>query len=107
MKVIDRSSIQGKIRISSIFPSSHSFIFQNYYYQRCIALTTSVPMKHCPECTSPQPSLYLMPMSFHEMDEAKKIAAEASTSGNRVKKRKVATIARLNRSEERRVGKEC
>ena len=96
MKVIDRSSIQGKIRISSIFPSSHSFIFQNYYYQRCIALTTSVPMKHCPECTSPQPSLYLMPMSFHEMDEAKKIAAEASTSGNRVKKRKVATIARLN-----------
>lgn len=37
-----------------------------------------------------------MPMSFLEIDEARKTAAAASASGKREKKRKSATIARLN-----------
>jgi hypothetical protein len=53
-------------------------------------------MKNCPACSSTQKIMYLMPMSFFEMDQAKKAAAEASSSGKREKKRKTATIARLH-----------
>ena len=37
-----------------------------------------------------------MPMSFHELDEARLTAAASTASGKREKKRKTATIARLN-----------
>jgi hypothetical protein len=38
----------------------------------------------------------MMPMSFADLDEARQTAATASASGKREKKRKTATIARLN-----------
>jgi len=66
------------------------------FHARCTALTAAAPMKYCPCCNSSCNGMYLMPMSFGEMDQAKKAAAEAAVSGKRERKRKSATIARLH-----------
>jgi hypothetical protein len=64
--------------------------------QRCIPVTTNKPMTTCPACQSNVRSLYLMPMDFSEIDQAKAAAASMAPSSKRGKKRKNATIARLN-----------
>lgn len=51
---------------------------------------------NCSRCHRPSTEMLILPMSFHEMDEACKAAAALSASGKREKKRKTATIARLN-----------
>lgn len=53
-------------------------------------------MTTCPACASPRRSILLLPMKFDEIDQAKTAAAAMAPSGKRGKKRKNATIARLN-----------
>ena len=55
-------------------------------------------MTHCPICHSPVRSLMLIAMNFNEIDAAKTAAANMAPSVKRGKKRKNATIARLNPS---------
>lgn len=64
--------------------------------QKCTPIHQDNPMSVCPGCQKPCRAIYMCPMSFLELDEARKTAAEASASGKREKKRKTATIARLN-----------
>lgn len=69
------------------------FIFET---QRCAPVTQGKQLAHCPGCEKPCRGIYIIPMSFTELDEARKTAAAVSISGKREKKRKTATIARLN-----------
>ena len=55
-------------------------------------------MTHCPICQSQARSLMLIAMNFNEIDAAKAAAASMAPSVKRGKKRKNATIARLNPS---------
>lgn len=55
-------------------------------------------LNQCPFCHSPTRALFLMPMNFDELDAAKASAATMAPSSKRGKKRKNATIARLNPS---------
>ena len=55
-------------------------------------------MTHCPICHSQVRSLMLIAMNFNEIDAAKSAAAGMAPSVKRGKKRKNATIARLNPS---------
>ena len=55
-------------------------------------------MSNCPGCSMPVRSLTLMPMNFQEIDAAREAAANMAPSDKRGKKRKNATIARLNPS---------
>lgn len=66
--------------------------------QRCLQLSDQHPLAACPICKAPFRTIWLMPMSFIEIDEAKAAAAKLAPSGKRGKKRKNATIARLNPS---------
>jgi hypothetical protein len=50
----------------------------------------------CPTCHSPVRNLFLIPMNFDEIDAAKEAASTMAPSSKRGKKRKNATIARLN-----------
>jgi hypothetical protein len=50
----------------------------------------------CPACHSPVRSIFLMPMNFDEIDAAREMAASTAPSAKRGKKRKNATLARLN-----------
>ena len=54
------------------------------------------PISNCPGCRGIVRSILLMPMNFDEIDEAKAAAAAMAPSVKRGKKRKNATIARLN-----------
>ena len=64
--------------------------------QRCLPLSDAHPLATCPICQSPFRIIWLMPMSFLEIDEAKAAAAKMAPSGKRGKRRMDATIARLN-----------
>jgi len=68
------------------------------FHARCLGLNANQPMASCPACQSPVRSLYLMPMDFSEIDQARIAAASMAPSSKRGKKRKNATIARLNPS---------
>jgi len=68
------------------------------FHARCLQLSTDRPLTHCPACQTPVRSLYLMPMDFSEIDQARIAAASMAPSSKRGKKRKNATIARLNPS---------
>mmetsp|Transcript_26327 Transcript_26327/g.61230 ORF Transcript_26327/g.61230 Transcript_26327/m.61230 type:complete len:655 (+) Transcript_26327:319-2283(+) len=67
-----------------------------HLHARCTPVVEGKNMTHCPGCNQPCRGIYLLPMSFTEIDEARKVAAVESASGKREKKRKTATIARLN-----------
>lgn len=56
------------------------------------------PITSCPSCHTPIRSLFLLPMDFSEIDQARIAAANMAPSSKRGKKRKNATIARLNPS---------
>lgn len=58
-----------------------------------------MPMELCPLCLVPLRSVILLPMVFDEIDQAQREAAAATLSDKRGKKRKNATIARLNAME--------
>ena len=66
--------------------------------QRCLQVDTNNAEPTCPSCHTPIRSLYLMPMDFSEIDQARIAAASMAPSSKRGKKRKNATIARLNPS---------
>lgn len=66
--------------------------------QRCIKIAENQIITACPICHTPARSLYLMPMDFSEIDKARIAAANMTPSSKRGKKRKNATIARLNPS---------
>jgi len=68
------------------------------FHARCLQITPNTPLTTCPACQSPVRSLYLMPMDFSEIDQARIAAASMAPSSKRGKKRKNATIARLNPS---------
>jgi hypothetical protein len=66
--------------------------------QRCLQVDTNNEVPSCPSCHTLIRSLYLIPMDFSEIDEARIAAANMAPSSKRGKKRKNATIARLNPS---------
>mmetsp|Transcript_55786 Transcript_55786/g.64420 ORF Transcript_55786/g.64420 Transcript_55786/m.64420 type:complete len:791 (+) Transcript_55786:97-2469(+) len=68
------------------------------FHARCMKITGNQTLTSCPVCHSPVHSLYLMPMDFSEIDQARIAAANMAPSSKRGKKRKNATIARLNPS---------
>ncbi len=61
-------------------------------------MTPNQPLASCPSCHGRVQSVYLMPMDFSEIDQARMAAASMAPSSKRGKKRKNATIARLNPS---------
>jgi len=67
-----------------------------YLHVRCAPVSRGKQLTECPSCGKPSRCIYIIPMSFTELDEARKTAAAVSISGKREKKRKTATIARLN-----------
>ncbi len=75
---------------------SHTDLLRNGQYQRCTPVSEHQNLGECPACHSPVRSLFLMPMNFDEIDAAKAAAATMALSAKRGKKRKNATIARLN-----------
>ena len=81
----------GYLNTHAVSPFAH-----HLHLQRCTALEEGKQMENCPTCGQPVRAIYLLPMSFAQIDEARKLAASASVSGKREKKRKTATIARLN-----------
>lgn len=68
------------------------------FHARCIKIAENQIITACPICHTPARSLYLMPMDFSEIDKARIAAANMTPSSKRGKKRKNATIARLNPS---------
>ena len=56
--------------------------------QRCVALSPNGPLASCPQCDRPTNGLVLFPMSFREIDEAKKTMAALASTGRRGRKRK-------------------
>ena len=67
--------------------------------QRCFAITEDSPFTACPLCYKPARSILLLPMTFAEIDQAQAEAANSALSDKRGKKRKNATISRLNSME--------
>jgi len=57
------------------------------FHARCLPLLT-VPMKSCPNCDKAVTNLSLCPMSFHEIDEARKTAQALANNSKRNRKRK-------------------
>jgi len=55
-------------------------------HARCLQLNPAGPLDVCPQCNKPTSGLVLFPMSFREIDEARRTAA--SLAKNRGKKRK-------------------
>lgn len=74
-----------------------TFLFQPL--QRCFAITEGSPLNSCPLCYKPARSILLLPMTFAEIDQAQAEAANSCLSEKRGKKRKNATISRLNSIE--------
>ncbi|CAJ1942840.1 unnamed protein product [Cylindrotheca closterium] len=72
-----------------------------FLHARCTPISPHQQLTICPPCGSRVRSLMLIPMNFNEIDEAQAQAAATSPSSKRGKKRKNATIARLNPSNSR------
>jgi len=72
-----------------------------FLHARCTPISSNQQLTICPACGARARSLLLIPMNFDEIDEAKAQAAATSPSSKRGKKRKNATIARLNPSNSR------
>mmetsp|Transcript_18248 Transcript_18248/g.45343 ORF Transcript_18248/g.45343 Transcript_18248/m.45343 type:complete len:834 (+) Transcript_18248:232-2733(+) len=68
------------------------------FHARCLQMNANHPLTSCPSCHGAVQSVYLMPMDFSEIDQARMAAASMAPSSKRGKKRKNATIARLNPS---------
>ena len=65
-------------------------------------------LSHCPQCSRPTTGLVLFPMSFREIDEARKSVSALTTAGRRARKRKSSDISQLDRAayvSERRTGR--
>jgi hypothetical protein len=59
-------------------------------FQRCVVIPTDCSLTHCPNCTRQTSGLVLFPMSFREIDEAKKTSsALPNAPRGRGRKRKV------------------
>lgn len=56
--------------------------------QRCLQLNSEGSLTYCPQCNKPTQGLSLFPMSFREIDEARRTAVALAASKNRGKKRK-------------------
>jgi len=93
-------TFEVQFRTIDYFSASHldmnilSFVFLlgGLIEKRCICLPENgESMTVCPHCKSPSDGMFLIPMSFRELDEAKKTAQAVAnhTPGNPRKKRKV------------------
>lgn len=60
-------------------------------HSRCIQIRSEQPMTHCPSCSRPINGVSLYPMSFHEIDNARRAAA--SQGNKRTKKRRTPSTA--------------
>jgi hypothetical protein len=56
----------------SYFPYLYVFLFNNKPSRRCMVLLPEGPLKVCSCCTRPSSGLALFPMSFRDIDEARK-----------------------------------
>lgn len=65
--------------------SVYSFVLLS---QRCIAIKPEGSLSFCPECARETTGLVLFPMSFREIDEARKTVAVLANTGRRGRKRK-------------------
>ncbi|GKY95238.1 hypothetical protein MPSEU_000486500 [Mayamaea pseudoterrestris] len=57
-------------------------------HARCLQLNMSGSLSHCPLCAKPTQGLVLFPMSFREIDEARRAAVALASQKARGKKRK-------------------
>lgn len=59
---------------------------------RCTGISADGPLKCCPSCRRETTGLVLFPMSFREVDEARRTSASLSNNGKRGRKRKSTSI---------------
>jgi len=57
-------------------------------HARCTVINGKGPLAACPQCAKPTTGLVLFPMSFREIDEARKTVSTIAQAKNRAKKRK-------------------
>mmetsp|Transcript_16405 Transcript_16405/g.24059 ORF Transcript_16405/g.24059 Transcript_16405/m.24059 type:complete len:829 (+) Transcript_16405:112-2598(+) len=58
------------------------------FHSRCIQLSSPASLVSCPQCSRPAGGLVLIPMSFREMDEARKTTAALANHGGGAKSSK-------------------
>jgi len=69
-------------------------------HARCTKLPMSGPMSNCPLCDRPSNELVLLPMSFREIDEARKATLVLSNSSRgRKRKSSVGNVSEVDRSQ--------
>jgi len=73
------------------------------FHARCIPLPIVGVLGKCPRCNRPG-GITLVPMSFYELDEAKRSAAHENNNGKRGKKRKISSKDNNNDQSECDVG---
>ncbi|KAI2513964.1 hypothetical protein MHU86_348 [Fragilaria crotonensis] len=59
---------------------------------RCLELNRGEPLSCCPQCKRSTTGLVLFPMSFREIDEARKMASSLASNGRRNRKRKSSEV---------------
>jgi len=62
-------------------------------HARCISLRNGNPLSACPHCNRPTNGLMLFPMSFREIDEARKTVVALANTGRRGRKRKSSDVS--------------
>jgi len=58
------------------------------FHARCVVIPNNSPIAMCPACLRPTSGLVLFPMSFREIDDARKQSQSLSGSANRAKSKK-------------------
>lgn len=62
-------------------------------HARCVQLNPNGALTACPQCNKPTTGLVLFPMSFREIDEARKTVAVLASTGRRNRKRKSGEVS--------------
>ena len=76
---------------TTTYPSTSNII-----NQRCCPFSETQALQKCPVCEKVATGLLLLPLSFHDIDQALAEAASTNLSNKRGKKRHNATLTRLN-----------
>jgi len=70
------------------------------YHARCIPIDSNEQISVCPHCTRPTSGLILNPMTFTEVDEARKAASISKLTSKRGRKRRNSTISENESNDE-------
>lgn len=95
-----------EVHVSSLTRFMHTFLF--LCLQRCTVLNENGALVTCPQCSKPTTGLVLFPMSFREIEEARKTVPPSSIAHpikNRGKKRKAEDDDNNGYLSEKRTGR--